>query len=58
VVLVTDDGEEPLKPGDSVAVQMNDPNAHHFRNRSDKAAAFFDIGLRASLAAFPDRSQR
>jgi uncharacterized cupin superfamily protein len=56
LVLVTDDGEEVLGPGDCVAFRMNDPNAHHLQNRSDKPAVFFDIGGRDlyDTSTFPD----
>jgi uncharacterized cupin superfamily protein len=35
---------------------MNDPNAHHFQNRSDKPAVFFDVGGRDlwDVSTFPD----
>jgi uncharacterized cupin superfamily protein len=56
LVLVTDDGEEVLGPGDCVAFRMNDPNAHHLQNRSNKPAVFFDIGGRDlyDTSTFPD----
>src|SRR5882762_6669407 len=56
LVLVTDDGEEVLGPGDCVAFRMNDPNAHHLQNRSDKPAVLYDIGGRDlyDTSTFPD----
>jgi uncharacterized cupin superfamily protein len=56
LVLVTDDGEEVLGPGDCVAFRMNDPNAHHFQNRSSERAVFYDIGGRDlwDVSTFPD----
>lgn len=56
LVLVTDDGEEVLEAGDCVAFKMNDPNAHHLQNRSDKVAVFYDIGGRdmEDVSTFPD----
>ena len=46
LVLVTDDGEELLGPGDCVGFKAGEVNAHHLQNRSDKPAVFFDIGGR------------
>lgn len=56
LVLVTDDGEEVLGPGDSVAFPMNQPNAHHLQNRSDRPAVFYDVGGRDmwDVSTFPD----
>lgn len=56
LTLVTDDGEEVLGPGDCVAFRMNDANAHHLQNRSDRPAIFFDIGGRDmwDVSTFPD----
>ena len=46
LVLVTDDGEEVLGPGDCVGFKAGEANAHHLQNRSDRPAVFFDIGGR------------
>jgi uncharacterized cupin superfamily protein len=56
LVLVTDHGEELLVSGDCVAFRMDDPDAHHLQNRSDKPAVFFDIGGRdlSDVSTFPD----
>lgn len=56
LTLVTDEGEEILGPGDCVAFRMNEPNAHHLQNRSDKPAVYFDIGGRDAwdVSTFPD----
>jgi uncharacterized cupin superfamily protein len=56
LTLVTDDGEEIFGPGDCVGFRMNDPNAHHFQNRSDAPAIYFDIGGRDpwDVSTFPD----
>jgi uncharacterized cupin superfamily protein len=56
LTLVTDDGEEELGPGDCVAFRMNDPNAHHFQNRADSVAVYYDIGGRDLLdvTTFPE----
>src|SRR5579862_9287384 len=56
LVLVTDDGEEVLREGDCVGFKMNVPNAHHFQNRSDRVAVYYDIGGRDmyDVSTFPD----
>ncbi len=46
VVLVTDDGEEFLGPGDSVGFRAGDADGHHFQNRSDREAVMLEIGSR------------
>jgi uncharacterized cupin superfamily protein len=56
LVLVTDEGEEVLGPGDCVGFKAGDPNAHHLQNRSDAPAVFYDIGGRDpwDVSTFPD----
>jgi uncharacterized cupin superfamily protein len=56
LVLVTNDAEELLVAGDCVAFRMNNPDAHHLQNRSDKPAVFFDVGGRDlwDISTFPD----
>jgi uncharacterized cupin superfamily protein len=56
LVLVTDDGEETLGPGDCVGFKMGVANAHHLQNRSDKPAVYFDVGGRDAwdVSTFPD----
>jgi uncharacterized cupin superfamily protein len=44
VTLITDDGEEILRPGDCAAFRAGDPNGHHFVNRSDRDALVLEIG--------------
>jgi len=39
-VLVDDQGEHDLKPGDCVAFPKGDPNGHHVINRSDADCSF------------------
>ena len=46
VVLVTDDGEEVLRPGDSAGFKAGDPNGHHFQNRSQDNVVLLEIGTR------------
>ena len=46
VVLVTDDGEEVLRPGDCAGFRAGDANGHHFQNRSAADAVLLEIGSR------------
>jgi uncharacterized cupin superfamily protein len=46
VVLVTDDGEEVLRAGDSCGFRAGDRNGHHLQNRSQADAVLLDIGSR------------
>lgn len=46
VVLVTDDGEETLRTGDSVGFKAGDRNGHHFQNRSATPAQLLIVGSR------------
>jgi uncharacterized cupin superfamily protein len=46
VVLVTDDGDEILKPGDAAGFGAGDPNGHCLQNRSQQDAAVLEIGTR------------
>jgi uncharacterized cupin superfamily protein len=46
VVLVEDEGETLLKPGDAAAFKAGAPNGHHLVNRSDRDALFLEIGSR------------
>lgn len=56
LVLVTDEGEEVLGPGDCVGFPMNVANPHHLQNRSDQPAIYFDVGGRDAWdrSIFPD----
>jgi uncharacterized cupin superfamily protein len=56
LVLVTDDGEEVLGPGDCVGFRAGDQNAHHLQNRSEQIAVYFDVGGRDpyDVSTFPD----
>lgn len=47
VTLVTDEGEEILRPGDSAGFKAGDSNGHHFQNRSSKPVVIMEIGTRA-----------
>ena len=46
-VLIDDDGEHPIGPGDAAVFKAGDANGHHFQNRSDKSATFLVVGTRA-----------
>jgi uncharacterized cupin superfamily protein len=46
VVLVTDDGEESLLPGDCVGFKAGIKNGHHLQNRSQQQAVVLEIGSR------------
>lgn len=56
LVLVTDEGEEVLQPGDCVAFKAGVQNAHHMQNRGEEPAIYYDIGGRDSwdVSIFPD----
>jgi uncharacterized cupin superfamily protein len=56
LVLVTDDGEETLGPGDCVGFKAGERNAHHLQNRSDQIAVYYDVGGRDpwDVSTFPD----
>jgi uncharacterized cupin superfamily protein len=46
LVLVTDAGEETMRPGDSAGFKAGDRDGHHLQNRSKADAAFLVIGSR------------
>lgn len=56
VVLVTDTGEEILRPGDCAGFKANEPDGHHLQNRSDTDALVLEIGGRseADACTYPD----
>lgn len=56
LTLVTDDGEEVLRAGDSVGFKAGVPNAHHLQNRGHEPAIYYDIGGRDAwdVSTFPD----
>jgi uncharacterized cupin superfamily protein len=47
VVLVENDGETVLKPGDAAGFKANSGIGHHLVNRSNRDAVFLEIGTRA-----------
>jgi uncharacterized cupin superfamily protein len=56
VVLIEDDGETVLKPGDAAGFKANVANGHHLVNRSDRDAVYLEIGTRSQheRAEYPD----
>jgi len=56
VVLIENDGETVLKPGDAAGFKANVPNGHHLVNKSDRDAVYLEIGTRSKYerAEYPD----
>ena len=56
LVLVTDAGEELMTPGMSAGFPAGEPDGHHLVNRTDKPAAYLEIGdrLPGDAGAYPD----
>lgn len=57
VVLVTEAGEEVLRPGDCAGFKAGEANGHHLQNRSSQAALLLAIGSRhpeKDIAEYPD----
>jgi len=56
LVLIENDGETLMRPGDCAGFKAGVPNGHHFVNRTDKPAAFLIIGSRAQTESvhYPD----
>ncbi|MEM6597779.1 MAG: cupin domain-containing protein [Cyanobacteria bacterium P01_D01_bin.36] len=52
LVLITDEGEQHLGPGDMAGFAAGVANGHHLVNRSDYPATYLEIGDRTS----PDRA--
>lgn len=46
-VLVQDEGETVMRPGDCAAFPAGSTNGHHFVNRTDRPARFLVVGTRA-----------
>lgn len=55
-VLVQDEGEFVMRPGDCAAFPAGDRNGHHFINRSDREARFLVVGTRSKheIATYSD----
>ena len=57
VVLVTGEGEEVMRAGDSAGFRAGDANGHHLQNRSAEEAVMLEIGTRSrgeSGVDYPD----
>lgn len=56
LTLVTDAGEEVMKPGMAAGFPCGQPNAHHFINRSPGTAVYLEIGTRSpsDICSYPD----
>jgi uncharacterized cupin superfamily protein len=56
VVLIEDDGESVLKPGDVAGFKANSRNGHHLVNKSKRDAVYLEIGTRSKheRAHYPD----
>jgi uncharacterized cupin superfamily protein len=57
VVLVTDVGEEVLRPGDCAGFKAGEPDGHHVQNRSGAEAVVLEMGSRRAAedgAEYPD----
>ena len=48
IVLVTDAGEELLRPGDCAGFKAGIHDGHHLQNRSDREAVLLEVGSRKS----------
>lgn len=58
-VLVDDDGEQILHPGDCAAFPKNDRNGHHLQNRSGADCTFIVVGAGADEGGdYPDIDMR
>lgn len=60
LVLIDDDGERVLGPGDVVGHPAGDGNAHHLVNRSDADATYIVVGGRSDddTCVYPDIAMR
>ncbi len=56
VVLVTDDGDTVLHPGDCAGFPKNSPNGHHIINRGASDAVLLEVGTRTEtdVTVYPD----
>ena len=55
-MLIDENGETVLKPGDAAGFKANVPNGHHLVNKSDRDAVLLEIGTRSKheRAEYPD----
>lgn len=56
LTLISNEGEQVLKPGMAVGFPANDENGHHLVNRSGKPTTYLEIGTRAAVdrCTYPD----
>jgi uncharacterized cupin superfamily protein len=56
LVLIEDEGETILKPGDCAGFKASVANGHHLVNRSNRDAVYLEVGTRArtEIARYPD----
>ena len=56
VVLVEDEGETVLKPGDCAGFKAGVPHGHHLVNRTNRDALMLEVGTRSAreVAHYPD----
>ncbi len=56
LALITDEGEQVLKPGDMAGFAMGQANGHHLVNRSAMSAVYLEVGDRTQpdQAIYPD----
>jgi len=56
VTLVTEEGEEVLRAGDSAGFRAGDPNGHSFQNRSNADVVLLEVGTRIAgdVATYSD----
>jgi len=57
VVLVTDEGETTLRPGECAGFPAGAPNGHQLQNRSDRDAVVLEVGSRRpseEVCDYPD----
>ena len=56
VVLVTNSGEEVLKPGDCAGFKAGDGDGHHLQNRSHRDAVILEVGTNTpgDVAEYPE----
>ena len=47
LVLIEDEGETVLKPGDAAGFKANSGNGHHLVNKTDRNAVYLEIGTRS-----------
>ena len=56
LVLIENEGETVLRPGDAAGFKANTPNGHHLINKSDRPAVYLEIGTRSKheRVEYPD----